>query len=120
MKIPSDLAGIVRATFKKDHHSTLSSSISPACTQMIQQIESLGKLKRIDANENDRFNTMADQISAYISDKKFENGMMSFEKIREYINKNYTDESLCKMIENFPKRFRRSVLKKDRQGLKML
>lgn len=120
MKIPSDLAGIVRATFKKDNHSTLSSSISPACTQMIQQIESLGKLKRIDANENDRFNTMADQISAYISDKKFENGMMSFEKIREYINKNYTDESLCKMIENFPKRFRRSVLKKDRQGLKML
>ncbi|HEX3148137.1 MAG TPA: nucleotide-binding protein [Gemmataceae bacterium] len=42
LKLPSDLAGIARATYR--HRQNLSAALSPACTPIIKAIQSLGQL----------------------------------------------------------------------------
>lgn len=52
LKLPSDLAGIARATYRKVNDQSLARAVSPACTQMIQSIEFLGRKERVKKDEN--------------------------------------------------------------------
>jgi len=120
LKLPSDLAGIARPTYRKVKDKPLSTAVSPACTQVIQSIESLGRRMRVKVDDNAEFNRMAAHIAAYITDKGFAQKMMSFEKIREHINDKYSDELLLEMIDRLPGKFRRAIVKGGRPGLKQL
>jgi hypothetical protein len=55
-----------------------------------------------------------DQILGYLQSKTFM--MMSFEKIRERINKTYSDRFLDSVIDSFPADLRRARLKEGRKG----
>jgi hypothetical protein len=120
LKLPSDLAGIGRATYRRVIDRPLSVAVSPACTRIIQAIESLGRRIRVNHNENAEFSRMAEHIASYITDKGFAEKMMSFEKIREYIDSKYSDELLHEMIDRLPGKFRRARLRGGRPGLKQL
>jgi len=122
LKLPSDLAGITRATYRRGaNHLPVSVAVSPACTRMIQAIRSQGKRKRVEeasGDENTEFERMAKHIINYFDDKPF--SMVSFERIRENINEKYSDELLLEMIDKLPDKFRRARLEGGRPGLKKL
>ena len=135
LKLPSDLAGITRATYRKANNLPLSVAVSPACTRIIQAVRSLRKREQesqttnveglnegqegqVVNDEGVDFERIAKHIINYLSDKSFT--MVSFERIRENINPKYSDELLLEMIDRKPDMFRRARLQGGRPGLKRL
>lgn len=117
LKMPSDLAGMTRATYRKHNNQNLSTAVSPACTKIIQTIRSLGKLKRKEddqQNPDTEFERMAKHISNYLVANQF--SMVTFERIRQNINPKYSDELLMEMIDRLPDKFRRVRIKKGKPG----
>jgi hypothetical protein len=120
LKLPSDLAGITRATYRKGNNLPLSVAVSPACTRIIQTLHSQGErgLDLAASDDNTEFERMAKHITNYLSDKNFT--MMRFETIRQNINPNYSDDLLLEMIDKMPDEFRRARLQGGEPGLKKL
>jgi hypothetical protein len=58
---------------------------------------------------------VAEHITNYLNANNFTK--VSFERIRERINPNYSDELLLKVIDRLPRRFRRVRLKGNRPGI---
>jgi nucleoside 2-deoxyribosyltransferase len=58
---------------------------------------------------------MAAHIENYLNAKNFK--MVSFERIRNNINEDYSDELLRRLIDERPERFRRVVMKGNRPGI---
>jgi hypothetical protein len=56
-----------------------------------------------------------DLIVGYLQSKNYK--MMSFERIREKLNSNYSNEFLEKLVQEFPKEIRRAKLKDDKPGI---
>lgn len=117
LKLPSDLAGITRATYRKHNNQLLSVAVSPACTRIIQAIRSQGKLvqKKPDENPDVEFERMAKHINNYLVANSFY--MMSFERIRKNINSDYSDELLLELINKLPDKFRRVRLRDGKPGI---
>ena len=56
-----------------------------------------------------------DQIIQYLTSKNFE--IMSFERVREKINKAYTDEFLASLVIQFPNEVRKAKLRGGKSGI---
>lgn len=114
LKLPSDLDGIARATYRP--RENLAAALSPACTPIIRSIRALGILPRPKVALSDpKFTTMAVHITNYLSANGFTK--VSFERIRQRINSAYTDETLFELIDIFPVRFRRVNMKGGERGI---
>jgi Predicted nucleotide-binding protein containing TIR-like domain len=118
LKLPSDLADITRATYRKHNNQPLSVAVSPACTRIIQAIRSQGKLERSDPDQESpgiEFERMAQHINNYLVANQF--SMVTFERIRKNINPKYSDELLLEMIDRRPDKFRRVRMKEGKPGV---
>jgi len=62
-----------------------------------------------------RFEIMAKHIENYLKGKPFK--YVSFERIRENLNSEYTDDLLLRMIDELPDRLRRVKMKGGKRGL---
>jgi hypothetical protein len=61
---------------------------------------------------------MSQHMMNYLKAHNFR--MVSFEKIRERINEDYSDKLLLTLIDKSPHKFRRANLKKDRPGIALV
>jgi hypothetical protein len=61
---------------------------------------------------------MAKHVRNYLDARGFKR--VSFERIRESISADYTDEALLKMIEKSPDQFRRVKLSGNKPGLALV
>lgn len=73
---------------------------------------------RGEASLDSEFARMTKHILNHLREKNFT--MMSFERIREKINPNYSDQLLLALIDRSPDVFRTATLKGDRPGIKRL
>ena len=81
-------------------------------------VASLASVPATDANEglsDTELTRAAQHITNYLNANKFT--MVSFERIRERINPNYTDHLLMSLIDSLPNRFRRVRLKTGKTGI---
>lgn len=69
----------------------------------------------VDNNNKKRKEIAKDLILGYLQSNNHK--MMSFERIREKLNSNYSDEFLEKLVQDFPKDIRRAKLKGDKPGI---
>ena len=72
-------------------------------------------LRRQGAAQQEEFATMAGHIRAYLGANNF--SMVSFERVRENINPNYSDEKLFHLIDRSPLQFRRVRMRGDKPGI---
>jgi hypothetical protein len=76
----------------------------------------IGVLAMLVANSRTKKREVAkDQVISYLQSKQLM--FMSFEKIRDRINANYTDTFLESLASYFPLELRRAKLKGDKRGL---
>lgn len=114
LKIPSDLAGITRSTYRL--RDNLGAAISPACTPIIRTVRELGRLQRSEpAVTVPDVERMVQHILNYLTANEF--NMVGFDRIRQRINPKYTDEMLFDLIDRFPQRFRRVKMAGNKQGV---
>jgi len=59
--------------------------------------------------------TAKDQIVQYLTSKDFE--MMSYDRVRENIDKGYTDEFIESLLKHFPNDLRKAKLKERKPGI---
>jgi glucan phosphoethanolaminetransferase (alkaline phosphatase superfamily) len=72
-------------------------------------------LMLIGMNKKKKREVIRDQILGYLQSKNFT--MMSFERVRERINKTYSDTLLNSVIDYFPNELRRAKLKGGLSGI---
>jgi hypothetical protein len=70
---------------------------------------------KVEQNLSNEFEGAALHIMSYLNHNKFD--MVSFERIRENIDSDYSDEFLLSLIKKFPDRFRRAKLKGGMPGV---
>ena len=72
-------------------------------------------IPEIHDNSDDRFSVARERILEYLNRKEFE--MISFSGIRKYIDDEYTDDFLRKVVRHFYKDFRKAKIKGGKEGL---
>ena len=77
--------------------------------------EARATLRRRDAADQEELNRMASHIENYLRANNFK--MVTFDRVRESINADYSDERLLRLIEGSPQRFRRVRLRGNQAGI---
>ena len=117
LKLPSDLNGITRATYRRRENQSLSAIVSPSCTIIINSMRSQGKFVPVGEIDSraELFDRMAKHIDNYLVANRFKS--VSFERIRTNINASYTDELLLELIDRTPDKYRRVRLSGGRPAI---
>lgn len=117
LKLPSDLAGITRATYRP--RNNLTAAISPACTLIMRAVRELGRLNRAEAvTAASDVRRIAQHITNYLTANTFTK--VGFDRIRQRINSDYTDQLLFEVIDKLPDRFRRIKMAGNKPGIGLL
>jgi nucleoside 2-deoxyribosyltransferase len=77
--------------------------------------EAKATLRRHDADDRAELERIGQHIANYLADKAFTK--VSFDRVRQNINADYSDEQLLRLIDLSPTRFRRVRMKGDKPGL---
>jgi predicted nucleotide-binding protein with TIR-like domain len=116
LKLPSDLNGITRATYRRRENQPLSAVVSPSCTIIINSMRSQGKFVPVgEIDGGELFDRMAKHIDNYLLANRFKS--VSFERVRTNINASYTDELLLELIDRTPDKYRRVRLSGGRPAI---